>query len=48
MLCYHKDEVLKKLNVPLGPSSKDILKFLHPISNSTIISDEESNLNENY
>ncbi|CAK63550.1 unnamed protein product (macronuclear) [Paramecium tetraurelia] len=48
MLCNYKDEVLAKINVPLGPSSKDMLRFLHPISDSTIGSDEESNSNENY
>ncbi|CAD8189664.1 unnamed protein product [Paramecium octaurelia] len=48
MLCNYKDEVLAKINVPLGPSSKDMLKFLHPISDSTIVSDEDSNQNENY
>ncbi|CAD8082990.1 unnamed protein product [Paramecium sonneborni] len=48
MLCNYKDEVLAKINVPLGPSSKDMLRFLHPVSDSTIVSDEESNQNENY
>ncbi|CAD8085451.1 unnamed protein product [Paramecium sonneborni] len=48
MLYNFKDEVLTKINVPLGPSSKDMLRFLHPVSDSTIISDEESNQNENY
>lgn len=34
-------EIINKLNVPLGPSSKDMLKFLHPVSESTILSDDE-------
>ncbi|CAD8077002.1 unnamed protein product [Paramecium primaurelia] len=48
MICNYKDEMLTKLNVPLGPSSKDMLRFLHPISDSTIVSDEENNSNDNY
>ncbi|CAD8053083.1 unnamed protein product [Paramecium primaurelia] len=48
MLCNYKDEVLTKINIPLGPSSKDMLKFLHPLSDSTIVSEEDNNQNESY